>query len=52
MHILSIYEGLIMQLRSSFMLKLQQNVRMRGYSLRTEKACLYWIRGYIRFHNR
>ena len=51
-HILNIYGGLIMQLRSPFMQQLQQNMRMRGYSLRTEKTYLYWIRDYIRFHNR
>ena len=41
-----------MQLRSPFMQQLQQNMRMRGYSMRTEKTYLYWIRDYIRFHNR
>ena len=41
-----------MLLRSPFMQQLQQNMRMRGYSLRTEKTYLYWIRDYIRFHNR
>ena len=41
-----------MQLRSPFMQQLQQNMRMRGYSMPTEKAYLYWIRDYIRFHNR
>lgn len=41
-----------MLLRSPFMQQLQQNMRMRGYSIRTEKTYLYWIRDYIRFHNR
>lgn len=41
-----------MQLRSPFMQQLQQNMRMRGYSMRTEKTYLYWIRDYIHFHNR
>lgn len=41
-----------MKLRSPFMQQLQQNMRMRGYSMRTEKTYLYWIRDYIRFHNR
>jgi integron integrase len=27
-------------------------MRLRGYSMRTEKAYLYWIRGYIYFHNK
>jgi len=41
-----------MKLRSPFMQQLQQNMRMCGYSMRTEKTYLYWIRDYIRFHNR
>ena len=41
-----------MQLRSPIMQQLQQNMHMRGYSIRTEKTYLYWIRDYIRFHNR
>lgn len=41
-----------MQLHSPFMQRIQQDMRMRGYSMRTEKTYLYWIRDYIRFHNR
>ena len=41
-----------MPLRSPFMQQIQQNMRMRGYSIRTEHTYLYWIRDYIRFHNR
>jgi hypothetical protein len=25
---------------------------MRGYSMRTEKTYLYWIKDFIRYHNR
>lgn len=32
-----------MQLRSPFMQQLQQNMRMRGYSMRTEKIYLYCL---------
>ncbi len=30
----------------------RQRIRARHYSLRTEKAYLYWIRRYLRFHGR
>ena len=35
---------------SPFLHSLSRAMRMRGYSLRTEKTYLYWIRFYIRFH--
>lgn len=41
-----------MPLRSPFMQQIQQNMRMRGYSNRTEHTYLFWIRDYIRFHYR
>ena len=34
---------------SQFLESLRRDMRLRGYSIRTEKAYLYWIRGYIRF---
>ena len=34
---------------SPFLESIRQNLRLRGYSLRTEKAYLYWIRFFIRF---
>ncbi|MCH8502655.1 MAG: integron integrase [Aliidiomarina sp.] len=37
--------------QSPFMEMLRSEMRLRGYSLRTEKSYLYWIRQYIRFHN-
>ena len=36
--------------KSPFLNSIRQNIRMRGYSMRTEKTYLYWIRDYIRFH--
>jgi integron integrase len=34
---------------SQFLSSLRQDMRLRGYSLRTEKSYLYWIRFYIKF---
>ncbi|MGI0119943.1 integron integrase [Zooshikella sp. RANM57] len=31
--------------------RVRQEIRVRHYSLKTEKCYLYWIRRYIRFHN-
>ena len=36
--------------KSPFINLVRQNIRMRGYSMRTEKTYLYWICDYIRFH--
>lgn len=36
---------------SPFMEALRRDMRMRGYSLKTEKSYLYWIRYFIRFSN-
>ncbi len=35
---------------SKFIEELRQGIRLRGYSLKTEKAYLYWIKFYIRHH--
>lgn len=35
---------------SPFISYLRQEIRLRGYSMRTEKTYLYWIKRYIRFH--
>ena len=32
--------------------QLRERVRYRHYSLRTEKTYVYWVRFFIRFHNR
>lgn len=36
--------------KSLFLTSLRQNLRMRGYSLRTEKTYSYWVADFIRFH--
>lgn len=35
---------------SPFLNRIRQELRLRGYSLRTEKTYLQWIKRYIRFH--
>lgn len=37
---------------SPFLESVRRDIRLRGYSIRTEKAYLYWIRQYIHFHNK
>jgi len=39
-----------MSRRSPFIESIRRTMRLRGYSIRTEKSYLYWIRYYIRFH--
>ena len=39
-----------MSSKSPFIESIRRTMRLRGYSLRTEKSYLYWIRYYIRFH--
>lgn len=38
--------------RSQFLLQISAHMRLRGYSLRTEKTYLYWIRYFIRYHDK
>ncbi len=38
--------------RSPFIESIRRTMRLRGYSIRTEKSYLYWIKSYIRFHKR
>jgi integron integrase len=40
-----------MSRKSPFIESIRRTMRLRGYSIRTEKSYLYWIRFYIRFHN-
>ncbi len=40
------------QLSSPFLNQVQSNMRMRGYSIRTEKAYLYWIKAFIIFQHK
>ncbi|MFW1678581.1 integron integrase [Pontibacter sp. JAM-7] len=35
---------------SPFISYIRQEIRLRGYSMRTEKTYLHWIKRYIRFH--
>ena len=37
---------------SPFLESIRRDIRLRGYSIRTEKAYLYWIRFYINFNNK
>ncbi len=41
-----------MSLKSPFLKGLQEEMRMRGYSIRTEKTYLYWIKVFIHFHHK
>lgn len=41
-----------MAIRSPFLNRVAQEMRMRGYSIRTEKAYIYWIKSYILFHDK
>ena len=36
---------------SPFMNHLRSELRIRSYSMKTDKSYLYWIRYFIRFHN-
>lgn len=38
--------------RSPFLNQIREYMRLRGYSMRTEKTYLYWIKNFIRYHNR
>lgn len=37
---------------SPFLNEIRTSIELRGMSLRTEKTYIYWIRDFIRFHNR
>jgi len=41
-----------MRRKSPFIESIRRTMRLRGYSIRTEKSYLYWIKFYIRFHSR
>ncbi|WP_419812808.1 phage integrase N-terminal SAM-like domain-containing protein [Bacterioplanoides sp.] len=36
--------------KSQFLSELRQSLRMRGYSIRTEKTYSYWVADFIGFH--
>ncbi len=40
------------KMTSPFLSKVQENMRMCGYSIRTEKAYLYWIKAFINFQHK
>ncbi len=37
--------------KSPFINQVRQSIRLRGYSIRTEKTYAFWIADFIRFHN-
>lgn len=37
--------------KSKFIREVRQSIRLRGYSIRTEKTYAFWIADFIRFHN-
>lgn len=39
-------------MESPFIRSIRENIRLRGYSLRTEKTYIHWIRRYIYFINK
>ncbi|MGE6315945.1 phage integrase N-terminal SAM-like domain-containing protein, partial [Shewanella baltica] len=41
-----------MSIKSPFLSGVQEEMRMRGYSIRTEKSYLYWIKAFINFHHK
>ena len=41
-----------MSTKSPFINSLSRYMRLRGYSIRTEKTYIHWVLRYIRFHNR
>jgi hypothetical protein len=40
-----------MPILSPFLEHIKAEIRMCGYSIKTEKAYLYWIKAYINFHH-
>ncbi|MEX0903283.1 MAG: phage integrase N-terminal SAM-like domain-containing protein [Pseudohongiellaceae bacterium] len=38
--------------QSPFLNGIRAEMRLRGYSIRTEKSCLPWIRKFILFHHK
>jgi len=41
-----------MKTKSPFLESIRRTMRLRGYSIRTEKSYLFWIHSYIKFHNK
>jgi len=40
----------MMSKKSLFLESIRKEIRLRGYSIRTEKTYLYWVRHYIIFN--
>lgn len=38
--------------QSPFLTKVRKDIRLRGYSIRTEKTYIYWIKQFIYFHHK
>ncbi|WP_342662795.1 phage integrase N-terminal SAM-like domain-containing protein [Oceanospirillum beijerinckii] len=38
--------------KSPFLEIIRSEIRLRGYSLKTEKTYIHWIKRYIYFHNK
>ncbi|HCL5055814.1 TPA: phage integrase N-terminal SAM-like domain-containing protein [Salmonella enterica] len=38
--------------KSPFLLSISQDMRQKGYSLRTEKTYIHWIKRFILFHGK
>lgn len=38
--------------QSPFLEDVRRNIRLRGYSIRTEKSYLYWIKAFILFQHK
>ena len=45
-------EDTVSTARPRLLEQVRQSLRVKHYSLRTEEAYLYWIRYFIRFHNK
>ena len=39
-------------MKSQFIESIRRDIRLRGYSIRTEKGYLYWIKYFIRFNQK
>lgn len=38
--------------QSPFLNKVRREIRLRGYSIRTEKTYIYWIKQFFYFHKK
>ena len=47
-----VLRGVNMLNKSPFLARIQEEMRMRGYSIQTEKTYLYWIKAFINFQHK